>query len=108
MSERFFSHNKKYRIDFGKDLTSANLLRVSRNQNTPEVVKTFRLEQQEFSPDKYHREKQLCKHILGYMIKEKKMTMKEINEYAVKSKLATPISIVADALATKVNQENEE
>ncbi len=102
MSDRFFNRNKKYKVEFAENRNSAKLLRVSRGQFTPEVVKTFKLEEKDFSPDKYHREKQLCKHILGYLIKEKKMTMQELNEYAVKEKLVSPGELLLDALATKI------
>ena len=104
MGERFFSRNKKYTVAFDKDAKSADLLRVSKGQNTPEIVKKFSLTEQEFSPDKYHREKQLCKHVLGYLIKEKKMSMRELNEYAIKSKLVTPGEILLDTLSTKIQK----
>lgn len=102
MSSRFFSRNHKYAVRFDNASTSASLLKVSRNQNTPEVIKSFDLSKQEFSPCKFHREKQLCKHILGYLIKEKKVSMRELNEYAIKNKLISPGDLLLDTLSTKL------
>ena len=102
MSERYFNRNKKYKVEFDSNRTEARLLACSKKQSVPEVVKVFVLSEQEFTPDKYHREKQLCKHVLGYLIKEHKMTMRELNEYAIKTKLTTPGELLLDTLTTKL------
>jgi hypothetical protein len=104
LSERYFSRNKKYSIKFDKDSNQVDLLKVSRKENCPTLIKTFELDKEEFSPEKYHREKQLAKHVLGYLIKEKKMSMRELNEFALKRKLVSPGELLLDTLTTKVDK----
>ena len=102
MGDRFFSRNQKYSIQFNKDSTKAELLKVSRWENTPTIIKKYELRNEEFSPNKFHREKQLYKHILGDALKNKKLTMKELNEFAMKHKLISGIGLMIDTLSTKV------
>ena len=101
MSSRFFSRNKKFSITFNKDSTEAKLMSISRGESTPMIVKKYVLEKEEFTPNKFHREKQLYKHILGDAIKDKKMTMKEFNEFAVNHKLINKLGLLVDTLATE-------
>lgn len=104
MGERFFSRNQKYSIKFINNSTKAELVKVSRGENTTTLVKTYSLEKEEFYPSKFHREKQLYKHILGDAIKNKKMTMRELNEFAVKHKLVTGLGLALDTFSTKLEE----
>lgn len=101
MSSRYFSRNTKSWCKFNKDFTQAELLKASRNSNTPEIVKQFNLANEEFNLELPRRKVQLAKQILGYLIKEEKMSMREFNEFALKHKLTTPGALLADTLTTK-------